>query len=233
MKGSVATKRLRTTDLEELNKRLQENHKTNVDIVHSLEDQATIISENLHHTSINTEALSELREVLSSLDKEFEKFKQEQELDFEYFDFIIKIEYAFNGIHGQIDSLEQYVNNLSIGFATLFNGRLPPELFSPETFQTVLQTITNRLPDNWAMAIEDHPDNLWKFYQETKVCVAVSAHVNPTYLLGWSLFWTFLKFNAGAPSKCDNSIKNHSLKKNSNQIVFKGVLQGPKVLFYS
>ena len=175
-------------DLEELNKRLQENHKTNVEIVHSLEDQATIISENLHHTSINTEALSELREVLSSLDREFEKFKQEQGLDFEYFDFIIKIDFAFSGIHGQIDSLEQYVDNLSIGFATLSNGHLPPELFSPETFQSVLQTITNRLPANWAMAIKDHPDNLWKFYQETKVSVAVSAHVNPTYLYGVKLF---------------------------------------------
>jgi len=57
------------TDLVNLHFRLQTNAQTNEAIVHSIQDQATTVSENLRRTEFNTKVLEELHETLEHLDK--------------------------------------------------------------------------------------------------------------------------------------------------------------------
>ena len=54
-------------------------------------------------------------------------------------------------------------------------GRLPSGLFPPKKFQAVLESISRKLPPNWALAVDANPDNLWIFYKETKVSTAVAT----------------------------------------------------------
>ena len=65
-------------DLERLNQKLLELHKDGVDIVHSIEDQATVISENLHQTTLNTGTQVQVRNVLGDLDKQLAKLKKQE-----------------------------------------------------------------------------------------------------------------------------------------------------------
>ena len=59
------------TDLVDLHYRLQTNAQTNEEIVHSIQDQATTVSENLRRTELNTKILKELHETLERLDEHF------------------------------------------------------------------------------------------------------------------------------------------------------------------
>ena len=161
-------------DLEKLNKELLSNAKDKVGIVHTLEDQATIIGENLQQSQFNSENIKKLRDVLEDLDKQFGDFRADS-VGHEFTDLMIKIDYAYSDIHQHLNWLEQYVDNLSISFATLALGQLPPGLLLPTKFHTVLESISRNLPPNWALAVNAHPTNLWLFYKETKVSTAIAT----------------------------------------------------------
>jgi len=56
-------------DLHELNVKLRTMRQTDVQIINSLEDQATLFTNGLHRTTANTKLIQEVRTVLASLDQ--------------------------------------------------------------------------------------------------------------------------------------------------------------------
>ena len=161
-------------DLKGINQRLKTLAKSNSEIIHSVEDQATIFAEGLLQTKVNTKILEGVRETLSSLDEDLFNIKTEiLGATLNFAEALLNVNLAFNDIQTHLDSLEQYVDDLNIAFATLALERLPPQLFSPKKLLTVLESVSKQIPRRWALAIDAHPGNLWMFYQEAIVKTAI------------------------------------------------------------
>lgn len=135
-----------------------------------------MIAENLHQTTLNTDALVQVREVLSSLDQELANLGQKEHSTLVLLEFMLRFQTAFGNVDQHINLLEQYVDKLSIGFSALLSGQLPPELFSPKKALLALQSISEQLPTNWALTIKPQLDSMPRFYQDIKVSWAVSKH---------------------------------------------------------
>ena len=161
-------------DLEKLNSQLKSNSQDKLEIIHALEDQATVVAETFHQTTLNTDALLQLRNVLSELDRDVVAIRQESIESSEFTELMMRIEYVFSDIRQRINRMEQYVDSLSVAFSTLVLRRLPPGLFPPKKLQMVLESIAKNLPPTWTLAIDAHPTNLWVFYEEIRVSTALA-----------------------------------------------------------
>ena len=145
--------------------------KSNAEIIHSVEDQATVFAEGLLQTKVNAKVLERVRKTLTSLDQELFNIRSETlgaKLDFA--DAILKVDQRCTNT---FDSLEQYVDDLGIAVATLALERLPLQLFAPKKLLSVLESIEKQMPRRWALAIDSRPENLWLFYKEAVVKTAV------------------------------------------------------------
>ena len=89
---------------------------------------------------------------------------------------MLQFQFAFSNVDKHVNLLEKYVDNLSLGIATLVSRQLPPELFPSKNSLFALNSISKQLPTNWALTIEAQLDLMPRFYQDTKVSVAVTTH---------------------------------------------------------
>ena len=162
-----------TKDLENINKKLKAMTKLNEEVVHSVEDQATIFKEGLLQTKLNTDILKQVKLALVSLDKDLESVKTEvAEITTDCLYTVMKIDLVFDQVHAHLNALEQYVDNLSMALNTLASERLPSQVFSPERLYKVLGSISEQLPRGWRLALETNPNHLWLFYQQATVKTA-------------------------------------------------------------
>ena len=64
-------------DLEDLHGRLHNNTQLNSEIIHSVEEQASLVAENKRRTTANTEMMGEIQATLSNLDKDYVRITNE------------------------------------------------------------------------------------------------------------------------------------------------------------
>ena len=155
-------------DLQELNVKLQTMTQTDLQIIHSLEDQATLITNGMHRTTTNTKLIQEIRTVLASLDQATSETNDILK------EFLMKLQLLFEKIDRKLNFMNQYVEDLTTGFDSLSRERLPPELFSPKELLGILKGIATQLPNAWALALPAIPENLWLYYQNTVVTTAIT-----------------------------------------------------------
>ena len=171
------------TDLVNLHNRLQTNAQTNEEIVHSIQDQATTVSENLRRTELNTKILEELHETLEHLDEHFFNssvgFTQSMNT-------MNLLNIAFLRVRRHIEEIQFQVENIALGLSTLSLERLPSELFSPKHLLHVLREIAKTIPEPWNFVIPADPDNVWLLYQNIKVLTATT--INDKSQKGLKLF---------------------------------------------
>ena len=161
------------TDLVNLQYRLQTNAQTNEAIVHSIQDQATTVSENLRRTELNTKILEELHETLEHLDEHFFNssvgFTQSMNT-------MNLLNIAFLRVRRHIEDIQFQVENIALGLSTLSLGRLPFELFTSKHFLHVLREIAKAIPEPWNFVIPADPDDVWLLYQNIKVLNATTIN---------------------------------------------------------
>ena len=102
--------------------------------------------------------------------------KKKEHAASELLNFMLQFQFAFSNVDKHVNLLEKYVDNLSLGIATLVSRQLPPELFPSKNSLFALNSISKQLPTNWALTIEAQLDLMPRFYQDTKVSVAVTTH---------------------------------------------------------
>ena len=161
------------TDLVNLHYRLHTNAQTNEAIVHSIQDQATTVSENLRRIELNTKVLEELHETLEHLEKHFFNssvgFTQSMNT-------MNLLNIAFLRVRRHMEEIQFQVENIALGLSTLSLGRLPAELFSPKHLLHVLQEVAKTIPEPWNFVIPADPDNLWLLYKNIKVLTATAIN---------------------------------------------------------
>ena len=92
-----------------------------------------------------------------------------------------QFQFAFSNVDKHVKLLEQYVDHISLTFASLLLRiillkKSRKELFSPKKYLFALKSISRQLPTNWALTIEAQLDLMPRFYQDAKVSVSVTTH---------------------------------------------------------
>lgn len=117
-------------ELEKVNHRVNQLSTESTMIAHALEDHTSLINETMWEIHANAESLFKLSTTLSTLEREM----QRNDLrignvlkDFEYtWISTVKADEAFRAVDITMDWLEEYINSLGIGLATIAMERLPP-----------------------------------------------------------------------------------------------------------
>ena len=141
-------------DLHELNIKLQTMRQTDVQIIHSWEDQATLITNGLHRATANTKLIQEVRTVLASLDQ-----ATSETIDI-LKEIFMKLQLLLEKIDRKLSFMNQYVEELTTGVDALSSERLPQELFAPKDLLEILKGMAAQLPNTWALALPAIPNNL-------------------------------------------------------------------------
>ena len=157
-------------DLENINRRLHLNAKTNEDIVHSIEEQASLVSESLRRTHLNTEILGEIRKALSNVDQEILYNSHNIQ---EFNSIMTQLSTSFLQVDRHLQEIQSHVSQIKLALDWLSHGLLPMELFKPKRYLQILQGIDKKLAGTQRLIIPATADNMWIYYQQTKVTTAV------------------------------------------------------------
>ena len=123
-----------------------------------------------------------MRNVLSDLVKELAQLKKKEHTASELLNFMFQqFKFAFSNVDKHVKLLEQYVDHLSLTFASLLLRLIllkksRKELFSRRKSLFALKSISRKHPTNLALTIEAQLDIMPRFYQDTKVSVSVTTH---------------------------------------------------------
>ena len=172
----------KSSDLERLSQRLQDHDLLNAEIIHSIQEQATTVSENHHRSTLNTKVLGEIRQTLLELDKQFVQVATSQG---ELLDTMTQLEVVFLHIRRHIEEIQIQVESVALGLTRLSSEHLPPELFSPKKLIHVLQEITKRTSKQ---------DNLERGYLSSAAEVRV-LHRSHSKCVFHIIFWGFKYFS--------------------------------------
>ena len=157
-------------DLENINRRLHLNAKANEDIVHAIEEQASLVSESLRRTHLNTEILGEIRTALSNVDQEILYNSHNIQ---EFNSIMTQLSTSFLQVDRHLQEIQSHVSQIKLGLDWLSHGLLPMELFKPKRYLQILQGIDKKLTGTQRLIIPATADNMWIYYQQTKVTTAV------------------------------------------------------------
>ena len=173
-------------DLETINTKLVALAGSNEAIVNVLEEQAFNVNETIWTTKLNTDAVHRIAVELDSLRVTLDEMVEVYgTLADEYLPSLVNMmmtDGIMHDVNRILEWLDQYVDNLSLGIATLALHRVPPQLIPPQQLRKVLQKISDALPPNWGMASAAYSSSLWLFYQETRVSTAIVGNALRLFL---------------------------------------------------
>ena len=107
----------------------------------------------------------------------------------------MKIQLLWERVDRKLHYLEQYVEDLFLGFNALSCERLLMQLFPPKKLAEVLKEIAEQLPKDWALAIPAVPENVWLHYQQTRVSTAITKDNGIRMFIHVPIYEVKYKFN--------------------------------------
>ena len=118
-----------TYNNEDLHGHLHNNAQLNSEIIPSVEEQASLVAENIRRTTANTEMMGEIQATLSNLDKDYVRITNEITDTLWY---MSQLDTAFLQHRQQIEEIQSRKDSLSTGITSLATGRLSAEFFPPK-----------------------------------------------------------------------------------------------------
>ena len=161
------------SSLNELSKKMEILGKGQTGIVHTLEEQASLINGTLWSIQTHSELIKQLNGAHEKLRQEVSNLVQRSARDLKD---IVSALCRFEELYGTTDrilnEIQQAIDDWAVSLATLANGRLPPELLSPTRLFHLLRDIRDRLPAGWALTPVLRGADIWRAYQEAVVVTA-------------------------------------------------------------
>jgi hypothetical protein len=172
-------------DVEELHKTVDEMHRTEGDIVHSVNHQMTYLKTLDSAVKFNTEAVETLSEKVKVIMLDSQKWKDETDLAIHWlnytiynqsntFTYIRQLEFA-------ILELRTMVKEVLISLDSTMTGRLSMNLIPPVMLRNILKNVTSYFPDGYTLCVSLQQNNINLFYEF--MAISVLADYNSVKLV--------------------------------------------------
>ncbi|KAK4024461.1 hypothetical protein OUZ56_009884 [Daphnia magna] len=144
-------------DLSGLNKKITGLAHRENEIVHLMDQQATVVNESLTRRDPDKYQVDPgVGRTNGGTNKELQRFAWTNGNT------------AFESMEASLQWLRDLADALDKGLALLANGRLAPQIFPPAQMASVLKAVNRQLPLGWAVSNEE----LWVTYREAMVTMA-------------------------------------------------------------
>ena len=156
------------SDLEDIRRALNELSKNQLDIVHMLEEQMSILNVSRAQIAENRMALLDLVKCVNLFDLRLAELTEAIQKRFEKVETFINVyaqmDLIISGIKDAILRANFYLENLRMELNMLSLNHLSPSLITPKNLKQLLLTIKTKLP--FSLKLSEDPDtNIWYFYR--------------------------------------------------------------------
>ncbi|KZR99932.1 Uncharacterized protein APZ42_004003, partial [Daphnia magna] len=137
-------------DLTELSTQVAGLTRRDLEIVHLLDKQATVVNESLWEIRMNTLIIQDLQaqtEALKTVTQEILNTMQQHEVAvWSYLQYLTHLDTAFDSISNVLLWLHQLADAFDVGLALFASGHLAPQIFPPAELAAVLEAMNAKLP---------------------------------------------------------------------------------------
>ena len=156
------------SDLEDIRRALNELSKNQIDIVHMLEEQMSILNVSRAQIAENRMAILDLVKCVNLFDLRLAELTEAIQKRFEKVETFINVyaqmDLIISGIKDAILRANFYLENLRMELNMLSLNHLSPSLITPKNLKQLLLTIKTKLP--FSLKLPEDPDtNIWYFYK--------------------------------------------------------------------
>jgi hypothetical protein len=175
----------RMLDVEELHKTVDKMHRTEGDIVHSVNHQMTYLKTLDSVVKFNTEAVETLSEKVKVIMLDSHKWRDETDIAIHWlnytiynqsntFTYIRQLEFA-------LLELKTVVKEVLISLDNTMTGRLSMNLIPPVMLRNILKNVTTYFPDGYTICVSLQQNNINLFYEF--MAISVLADYNSVKLV--------------------------------------------------
>lgn len=162
-------------DVEELHKTVDKMHRTEGDIVHSINHQITYLKTLDSAVKFNTEAVETLSEKVKVIMLDSNKWKDETDIAIHWLNYTIfnqsntfahirQLEFA-------ILELRTMVKEVLISLDSTMTGKLSMNLIPPVMLRNILKNVTSYFPDGYTLCVSLQRNNINLFYEFMDISV--------------------------------------------------------------
>ncbi|CAG9771482.1 unnamed protein product [Ceutorhynchus assimilis] len=141
-------------DVERIERQFDGMQAVNVEIVHSLKAQATMLNKTYQMLKVNTKTPKEVSLVTQDLQRDIQKLQsdltQSTKNSFKLIDTSFSIDANFRMLGSVITSIKHNVNQLEIALDTVAQSRLSNAIISALKLKETLAIVEDQLPNNYA-----------------------------------------------------------------------------------
>jgi hypothetical protein len=156
-------------DVEELHKTIDTMHRTEGDIIHSVDHQMTYLKTLDSAVKFNTEAVETLSEKVKAIMLDSNKWKEETDIALHWlnytmynqsniFTYVRQLEFA-------ILELRTMVKEVLISLDSTMAGKLSMNLIPPVMLRNILKNVTSYFPDGYTLCVSLQRNTINLFYE--------------------------------------------------------------------
>ena len=160
-------------DLEKLSQKIDEIHTEGDDLVHLLQEQASVLNISAKNIKKNREDIKSLTEVMKKLTAETQTLKNQlTNTSWSIWKSLVStghIQISFRRVNVALLELQDEIMSLVQALETTAQNRLSPYLVPPNQLFQILQNISLGLPGDLTFAIPLSPDSTFMYYHWSDV----------------------------------------------------------------
>lgn len=199
-----------TSDIDEIMKHITSLQNSQKEVLHILEQGASVLNQTTIEVSVNRKAINKLTEFTQSLDKKFASLSKLVLSDLVTFTNIGNdMDLIFQSMHTAFKNIRECLSNLNLHYSLAKNGILPRSLFPPQIFQKALEHIQDNLPKSVALPFK--PEQIEKYYSITHTTVSKTSygfmvHVKVPIVQVQNLFYVYQILSIPVPQIFGESV---------------------------
>jgi hypothetical protein len=163
-------------DLGELHTTVDELHRKQDDIVHSLNHQVTYIKQLDGTVRFHNQAITNLSTTLKDLALQTQEKLQEVVSRLEWGNQQRQIATTIRGLEFALTQLQISIDEFIDGIQYVMIGRVPVNLIGPVMLQEMLKNVSLALPDGYELAIGLSPNQVYKHYEVIQTAMLADTH---------------------------------------------------------
>jgi len=167
-------------DVEELHKTVDKMHRTEGDIVHSVNHQMTYLKTLDSAVKFNTEAVETLSEKVKDIMLDTNKWKDETGIAIHWLNYTL---YNQSSLFTYIRQLEFAILELRplvkeglISLDISMTGKLSMNIIPPVTLRNILKNVTSYFPSGYTLCVNLQQNDINLFYEFMDISVLADYH---------------------------------------------------------
>ena len=167
-------------DVEELHKTVDKLHRTEGDIVHSVNHQTTYLKTMDSAVKFNTEAVETLSEKVKDIMLDSNKWKNETDIAINWLNYTLYNQSSIFTYVRQLEfailELRTLVKEVLISLDSTMTGKLSMNLIPPVMLRNILKNVTSYFLDGYTLCVSLEQNNINLFYEFMDISVLADYH---------------------------------------------------------